>query len=442
MVKKSNIKTRSLSKKSKSHRKTELLKRAQDNLRALLKKLKASNKQLLKINRRLQGLVIRDYHTGLFNRRYLKEAIEKELSYARRHEQSFSLVLMDIDYFKAINDAYGHQFGDLVLKNMARKIKGLMRAHDITVRFGGEEFIIIAPKTDRACGIALAKRLLDAINSHNFGTKARNIKLKVSMAVVSYPEDGIIVDGMDLVYLADQILYLVKEYGGNRIFSSRNIEKFAAEEEIRAGTDVKFLKNKIERLAKRANQCVAEAIFAFAKTIGLKDRYTAKHIEAIINYAEEIAKGMGLPKNKVELVRKAAILHDLGKVGIEEEILRKKARLNEEEYEAVKKHPKIGADIIKPIKFLQDIIPVITSHHERWDGKGYPGGLKGNEIPIEARIIAIIDVYLSLISNRFYRKAFTKEQAIDIIKNGAGNAYDPEVVDAFLKIITKNNHGR
>lgn len=407
---------------------------------AVGRRLAALNIALSRSNNRLKRLILKDYHTGLFNRRYLEYAVEKELSYARRHNQPFSVIMLDIDYFKAINDAYGHQFGDIVLKHIAKMMRNLVRRHDTVIRFGGEEFIIIAPKTDRFTGLVLARRLLESANLRNFGNRSHIIKLKTSIAVASYPEDGTIIEGMDLVYIADQILRRVKEYGGNRVYSSKNMEteKLDIGFEAELGVDVRFLKKKVQRLAKRANQCLVEAIFAFSKTIGLKDRYTERHAEGIVSYAERTAKELGLDPAKAELVRKAAILHDLGKAGIAEEILRKKAKLSKEEYERIKRHPQIGADILKPIGFLRDIVPFILYHHERWDGKGYPSGLKGEEIPIGARIIAIADVYQSLTSNRPYRKAYPREEALEIIRKGSGTEYDPRVVEAFLKIAENN----
>jgi diguanylate cyclase (GGDEF)-like protein len=399
--------------------------------------LRQANTFLVKANKRLKRLVVKDSNTGLFNRRYMEEAIARELSYSRRYNQPFSVIMLDVDYFKSINDAYGHQFGDLVLKHLAHKIKDIVRRYDTAVRFGGEEFIIIAPRTNRAKALALGRRIMGCVGSYNFGDKKCVINLKLSMAISSYPEDGVIVDGMDLIYIADQILRKVKEYGGNQIYSSVDMRKRLSVRKGERDGDIKSLKTKIQRLTNRANQSVVEAVFAVAKTIGLKDRYTAKSAGAAAHYAEQIAKEMNLPKGQVELVRQAAILHDLGKVGISAQILCKKGKLTSEEYERVKKHPQIASYLIKPVKFLRQIVPFVLYHHERWDGKGYPKGLKGQEIPIGARIIAVTDVYQALVANRPYRKAYSPKEALRIIKNGSGVEYDPSVVSAFLNILSK-----
>ncbi|MGE5197023.1 MAG: diguanylate cyclase [Deltaproteobacteria bacterium] len=398
----------------------------------------ALNKELLKSNERLKQLALRDSHTGLYNHRYLQEIIEAEFYRTRRYAQSLSVMMLDIDYFKSINDVYGHNFGDVVLKQFSKILKKMVRRYDTVIRYGGEEFIVICSGTDRANALSLARRILDAINLFDFGNRKHSVKLKLSIAVAAYPEDKI-VKGMDLVELADQILNRAKEFGGNRVYSSLDIKKKArpgAEISDRIGS-VKFLKEKIDKLNKRANQSLVEAIFAFARTIEVKDHYTGEHVEKTVKYATEIAKYLNLPEHDIELIRRAAMLHDLGKIGISENILRKKGKLTRKEFAEIKKHPQIGVEIIRPIQFLHPIIPILLYHHERWDGRGYPSGLKGEDIPIGARVVAIADVYQALISDRPYRKAYAENKAIEIIREGSGKLFDPQIVDAFLKVIHK-----
>ncbi|MEI6631135.1 MAG: diguanylate cyclase, partial [bacterium] len=403
------------------------------------KKLEILNKELVKSNQRLKQLSLKDSQTGLFNHRYLGEVMEAEFYRARRYAHPISVLMMDIDYFKSINDVYGHQFGDLALRQLAKYLKKMVRRYDIIIRFGGEEFIIIFPGTDRATALVLAQRLLDSMNTYRFGNKEHEVKLKLSVAVVSYPDDKII-KGMDMVELADQILSKVKESGGNKVYSSVDTKKekaLGSRKKVETG-NVKFLQDKLEKLSKRANQSLIESVFAFAKTIEVKDHYTGEHVESTVHYAMEIANALGLPKYEIELIKQAAMLHDLGKIGISEKILLKSSKLNKEEFDEIKKHPQIGVDIIRPIQFFHNIIPLMLYHHERWDGKGYPRGLKGEEIPIGARIIAISDVYQALTSHRPYRKkAFSKEEALKIIKDGAGTQFDPKIVPVFLNIVQK-----
>jgi len=419
---------------------TEVVQLRESNarLKRLIKKLKESNRSTLHLNKKLSTLALKDPHTGLYNRRHFKDTLEKELALARRHAQSLSVIMMDIDYFKAVNDVYGHPFGDLVLKQFTKTLQKAVRRYDILFRFGGEEFVMISPRADRPTGLILAGRLLKTINGHSFGNKTHVIKLKVSVSVASYPEDGVVIRGLDLVTLADRILNKVKEYGGNQVFSSKDLEKLEekAASENDANKVIELLKKKIYRLSQRANQSLIEAIFALAKTIGLKDWYSHAFTKRMMNYAIKIARMLKLPKNEIEHIRKAVFLHDIGKVGINENILLKNSKLTTREFEAMKKHPQLSTDIIRPLYFLRGTVPLILYHHERWDGRGYPHRLKGKEIPIGARVIAIVDAYRSLTSNRPYRKAYSKSSAIKILKKESGTKFDPQVTAAFLKILS------
>ncbi|MFC1592726.1 PAS domain S-box protein [Candidatus Omnitrophota bacterium] len=402
-------------------------------------KLEALNKELFKSNKRFKQLALRDSHTGLYNHRYLGEAIEAEFYRAKRYGHTVSLVMLDIDYFKSINDVYGHLFGDLVLKQFARLLKRMVRRYDTIIRFGGEEFIIIFSGIDRPSALVLSQRLLDAISLYNFGNKKHTVKLKLTVAVASYPEDKAS-SGMDLVELADRVLNKAKEQGGDRVFSTLDIIKRKSEgrdnnDDI---ADVKVLRDKIEKMNKREHQSLIESVFAFARTIKSRDHYTGEHTERIVHYATEIAKSLDLPEDEIECIKQASILHDLGKVGISDKILLKHAKLSKKEFEQIKKHPQIGVDIIRPIQFLHSIIPLILYHHERWDGRGYPKGLKGDDIPIGARIVAVSDVFQALISDRPYRQALSKKEAIKIIKQGSGAQFDPQIVKVFLEIAQRS----
>jgi len=398
------------------------------------------NKELVKTNERLKQMALIDPHTGLYNHRYLVEVIEREFYRAKRHAHPISVILLDLDYFKSINDVYGHTFGDLVLKQLAHQLKQMVREYDIVVRYGGEEFVVLSPATDTTQGLTLAQRILDALTLYNFGNNKHTVKLKMSFAVAAYPEDHIL-KGMDLLELAEKIIAKAKESGGNRVYSSLELLKDKPDAPItsKANAETKFLKGKIEKLTKRTNEGLIESIFAFAKTIEMKDQCTGDHVEKTVRYATDLAKEMGLPKNEIELVRQAAVLHDLGKIGISEEILRKCTKLTKKEFEEIKKHPQIGVDIIRPIQFLHSIIPLMLYHHERWDGKGYPYGLKGEEIPVGARIVSVADVYQALTSDRPYRKAYNKFNAVKIIQENSGTQFDPNIATVFLNMLKKKN---
>jgi len=401
-------------------------------------KHKQAEIELIEINKKLKELSLIDVQTGLYNYCYLEEAIEAEFDRSKRYAVPLSVITIDIDYFKSINDVYGHQFGDLVLKQFAKQIKMMVRRYDLVIRLGGEEFVIISPGIDREQCLALGQRLLEAISLYHFGDRKHSVKLKISLSIVSYPEDKSL-KGMDLINLSAQILSKAKELGGNRVCSPLDLTKNQKTNTSGKNKTInsKVLQNRIDKLTMKSKQSLVEAIVAFAKTIELKDHYTGEHVENTVHYTTEICRYLNMPKDEVELIKQAAILHDLGKIGISEKILLKKGKLTKQEFEEIKMHPQIAADILRPIQSLQPLIPLIFYHHERWDGKGYPSGIKGEEIPIGSRIIAVADVYQALTSDRPYRKALNLNKALKIIREGAGTQFDPQIVDIFLKILQK-----
>ena len=405
------------------------------------KDLISLNEALKKSNNKLEQLLIMDSHTGLYNHRYLDKSINAEFLRAKHESIPLSVIFIDLDYFKSINDLYGHQFGDTVLCQFAQKLKKFARREDTIIRYGGEEFIILCPNTESAAAKTMAQRIRNSINFAHFGFKKKNVKLRTSISVTSFPDDHAS-SALEMIETADRILNKAKEQGGNRVFSLADLktskpENTKSKKKEESKIEITYLKEKMERLHKRANQSLIEAVFAFAKTIELKDHYTGEHVERTVHYATEIAKQLEMSKEDIMHIRQAAILHDLGKVGISERILLKPAKLTGKEFEEIMEHPLIGADILRPIHLLHDILPYIMHHHERWDGKGYPQGLKGNNIPMGARVICVADTYQALISNRPYRKAYKKSHAIKIITEESGTKFDPKVVSAFLKVVDK-----
>ncbi|MFA6349296.1 MAG: diguanylate cyclase [Candidatus Omnitrophota bacterium] len=260
------------------------------------------NKELIQSNRRLKQLALRDSLTGLYNHHYLQDVIEAEFYRARRYAHSLSVLMVDVDYFKSVNDLYGHAFGDEVLKELAAQLNKITRRYDIVIRFGGEEFIIISPGINNAQSLVLAGRILDAVNLYNFGNKKNTVKLKLSIAVASYPEDKV-TKGMDLVTLTEKILNKAKERGGNRVYSSIDIASERHKQpgkNVKVNSEIKFLKSRIEKLTKRSNQNLIESVFAFAHTLEAKDHATGAHVERTVKYAKGIALALNLTKEEVE----------------------------------------------------------------------------------------------------------------------------------------------
>lgn len=387
---------------------------------------------------RLRELTLRDPQTWVYNYRYLMERLPAEIELCRRHSLPLSVLLIDIDYFKSINDAYGHQAGDVLLVEFANFIKGFLRKSDIFTRYGGEEFIIVMPQTDKKDAFQVAERITARVGANTFKVSNHSIKIKISIGISEFSSS--LTDGLDTAKLlldaADKAVQRSKESGGNKVtvFSPlyKDIQKKTGKVDYKE--EVELLKRKLVKLSQRVDQAVLESMYAFSKSLEARDYYTAEHADRMITIAVSIGKEMGLDKNALENLEKAAVLHDIGKIGISDTILRKKGKLTPEEYKIIQAHPQIGAEIIRAVHFLKEVVPTVLHHHERYDGAGYPSGLRDGEIPLSARIIAIADAYQALISDRPYRKAYSKEAALKILKDEAGTHFDRPIVGALVKV--------
>lgn len=396
-----------------------------------------SEKRLREIKDRLESLALKDALTELYNFRYFRERLGAEFERAKRSLTPLSIMMIDMDYFKSINDTYGHQFGDKVLKQVARFLKTELRANDVVARWGGEEFAIILLDTNRSDAMVVSKKVLELFRTRSFGDGTNVIKLKCSIGVVSYSEDPLF-SVEEIIDAGEESIYKVKERGGDGValygheIADKTLEQYPEEDRKRY---IDAVKQKLSFYAVRSERSILEAIYSLAKSIELKDRRTREHCDRMVEYAEKMAQKVGMNQEEVDRVRRATMLHDIGKLGIPDNILLKPGRLTPDEFEVVKKHPVIGADIISVAGFLKEIVPLILCHHERYDGTGYPRGLKAEEIPLGSRIIAVVDVYEALTSDRPYHKAISKEEAIKILKEGAGTQFDSKIVDVFLGVV-------
>lgn len=410
-----------------------------EQLKLTLKKALKTQELSLE-NRRLVAKLreksLKDIQTGLYNYRYLMERLVAEFKRSKRYLIALSVIMLDIDYFKSVNEVYGHQYGNKILKEFSRYLKDYVRGTDIIARYGGEEFVILMTETDKSGAIGFGERFLETLREHVFDRKGKRIKLTASMGIANFPEDESDTH-TSLLNAADKALGEAKEKGGNRLSAFHIVSRREMKGIIEAGgkENIKKLKEKIFKIEKRAIQVLLESIYAFAKAVEAKDYYTGKHSENMIWIATGIGKRLRLSPNEIEDIQHAAILHDLGKIGIPDKILHKRKGLDRREFEKIKRHPHIGAEIIRPVHFLKNVVPTILYHHERFDGKGYTSGLKGKQIPLGARVIAIADVYQALISKRPYRKAYSREAALKIIQEGSGTQFDPEIVNAFVQVV-------
>jgi len=357
-----------------------------------------------------------DELTGLYNRRHFEERLREEIARHSRYGDVFSLLLVDLDNFKAYNDIYGHPSGDVLLTQIGRTIRSSVRISDQAFRYGGDEFVVILPQTAIKDAQAVAERVRERIGAE---MKEKKVAVTCSIGVASYPSDGVIPG--ELVTAADTALYYAKRTGGDRVYLSS-----------------KVLSEPIEEAGIAARRNGLSAVYALVSAVEARDPYTYGHSRKVNFYAVALAEAIGLSPDEVSRISVAALLHDIGKIGVPDKILNKKGKLSKEEWEAVKSHPRLGANIVSHIPNLVPCVSGILYHHERWDGSGYPEGLKGEEIPLEARILAIADAFAAMTAARPYRPAINPEDVVKEMKKSSGSQFDPALVDTFVEVIASS----
>jgi diguanylate cyclase (GGDEF)-like protein/putative nucleotidyltransferase with HDIG domain len=352
-------------------------------------------------------LALTDPLTGLGNHRHFHERLQRDLDKAQSEGFPLTLCLLDIDNFKQINDRYGHPVGDRVLAQIASRL----RQGGEAFRLGGDEFALLLPRRDEHEGFSIASSIIERVAETDCDHGGR---VSISAGIATYPQHG--VERAELVRVADSALYLAKEHGKNRVRVYRpDLLELAELRRLAEGPD-------------RAARLRAAASLAHA--VDARDAYTGSHSYMVGELAARVARRMGLESEQVELTRLAGSLHDLGKLAIPEEILRKPGPLNEAERLVLERHPQIGFRMLDSLG-VEPVASWVLHHHERWDGHGYPERLGGERIPLGSRILFVADAYDAMTTDRVYRSRLSHERAISELERCAGTQFDPEVVSAF-----------
>lgn len=409
-----------------------------------------------------QEQAITDGLTGVKTHRYLMETLSMEWKRSTRANRPFALVLMDLDRFKFVNDFYGHLEGDVVLQRVGRILEQNCRRSDVVARYGGDEFVILMPETTVEQARQLAGKLRGWVASDPL---LRDKNITASFGIAGFPVHGS--TPQELIQVADSSMYLSKHQGGNAVSCTDHSDASETKEwkkdvlEAYLGVTLKRLfstgPEAFEEIYRRLEQftrslseqnpaypadtlppAVVETVTSLALAIDAKDHYTQGHSQKVSAYAALIAQGLGLTKEDVDEIRLGALLHDIGKVGIPENILNKSGPLDASEWETMKTHTELGAKILEPLEAMRKIRLMVRHHHEFYDGTGYPTRLEGQKIPHGARVIAIADAYDTITSERTYKKARSPEDAFSELIRCAGNQFDPEIVRVFIEEMRRN----
>ena len=387
-----------------------------------------------------------DTLTSLYTHRGFQEVLAKELAKAKDNQTPLSVIMFDVNNITKINRELGHAKGDEVIKIIAEKVKQNIKNTDSAGRYGGDEIAVIMPETDTKSAKYMAEYITYCLSCCFVDDVG---PVKVSVGVATYPDCA--QDQEKLLLLAEQAMYISQAKGYKEGMSAIiSTEDFNFWDDVAVNSFAEILAkrhfengiNFEDELVKKINNVdilnhnnLMEMVTSLAGAIDAKDPYTKGHSTSVSRYSEALARAINLPEADVERIKIGAMLHDIGKIGIPESVLKKPGKLTDEEWSIMKQHPTIGAEkVLAPNEALREFIPIVKHHHERLDGKGYPDNLQGENIPLEARIVSVADAYHALVSDRPYRKGMPIEKACAILQEGAGNQWDSDLVRAFITI--------
>lgn len=352
------------------------------------------NKKVSKSKDEITYLYERDHLTGLFNRQHMEEMVRH---FNGKNEIPISLIYGDVNGLKMINDALGHEAGDKLLKAIADILRKSCRDQDLVFRIGGDEFLLILQNTSREHALMVMERIHQACQKYNEETYDEAYFLSISM-------------GLSTKESTQELIEVKIQQAEEAMYKRKLLEEKSIHHSI---------------------------LMSMLKILFEKSQETEEHANRLVSYSIRMGQKLGLSQFQMDDLELAAKLHDIGKIGIDRQILEKVTPLTKNEWEELKKHPEIGYRIAKASGEIASIAELIYTHHERWDGKGYPRGLQGEEIPLEARIIAVADAYDAMTEDRIYRKAMTPEAAVSELLQNSGSQFDPRVVEIFMEFCYK-----
>lgn len=369
-----------------------------------------------------------DALTGMRNYGHFQREIKQELARARRYGRTLSLAMLDVDDFKQINDRFGYQKGDQVLRQLGKLIEEEVRDADYSARYGGEKFVIIMPETDAEGAVAFCNMFQQKAARVAEDADIPQKYFSLSIGISDFPDCASDIDS--LLSAADSAVLFARRQGENRVAYFCDL----SETQLQTGD--------IARLNSRLEGAGLHTIRALAEAVDASDKYSTGQRAALVKVASAMADRLGMDQEQADCLALAACLHDIGKIGVPASVLQKTEKLSPEEMTLVQKHPEIGQRLLEDAKQIQNLVSAILYHHERWDGGGYPEGLKGDEIPLMARVVGILDSYRAMLCDRPYRRALSLPEAVEELRQSAGSQFDPVLVELFVELVSGDEDGR
>lgn len=370
-----------------------------------------------------------DALTGVGSRKLLEDRLREECDRAKRYTHPFSIAIMDLDHFKMINDTLGHAAGDEAIRMLAECIKRDKRGPDVLVRYGGDEFVMLLPETAAEEAAVLLERIREQVQRIPL---EQNMALSMSCGIAQSNPASDDPAG-DVMRRADLALYEAKNSGRNcvKLWDESMDQLLLSSSDLEIDR-IKKLQRRLLGLSEKAETLFMESIWSLVQALEAKDAFSGKHSEHVMIYAVAIARTMELGPRYVELVHRAAMIHDIGKIGIPDAVLFKPDHLTPHERRIIEQHPLIAVKILERMSFLEREVAIIRHHHEKWNGSGYPDGLSRTAIPLGARIIAVADTFDALTSHRAYHSSRSVVEALSILTDSAGYDLDPTAVNAMV----------
>jgi diguanylate cyclase (GGDEF)-like protein len=392
--------------------------------------------RLRRLQERLQRAALTDGLTGLWNHSQFRDLLDREFQRTRRYGGAVSLLMLDLDHFKAVNDTYGHEVGNHVLRATARHLLASVRDIDVVARYGGEEFAIICPETHLEEAALLADRIRKAFPQRVVSKDHPQLVVHASIGVSS-TEDPRVNGVNDLITLSDEALYCSKRGGRDRITRCDHVTESLSQPEVDVDI-IDRLRKEIVALSMRSKDLSLQSIWALIQALEARDGYSAWHSRNTMLYANWLVAAAGWSRPLRIATSNAAMLHDLGKIGVPDQLLMKPSSLDPEEAALIRQIPLITCKILEPLRVFETEILIIRHLRERYDGSGYPDGLVGQSIPIGSRLVAIAEAFDSITCNRAYRSGRSLDEALGVFHDEAAKQFDPQFVELLLRDVAEN----